>query len=146
MQKRSIFYYAYCAFGVVFLLMSIMMFFRGTTTGLIREVLGIWVFDVVFITILVSYGIVEITIMEKQKKLPVLKSQAVLIEKMQENNRSSRACFLLFELDDGDKKLFSVSGKMYAKYLKNDTGLLKYKLADNKRWYLKNEIVKFEKQ
>lgn len=71
--------------------------------------------------------ILSISRNSKLAKLPALTSPAVLIEKILEHRRAHSLHFLVFELNDGSRKLFKVNRDIYAKISEKETGMLTYK-------------------
>jgi len=77
----------------------------------------------------------------KLAKLPILKSHAILIEKIKEDHRQFSNYFLSFELENKSRKLFKVKIDIYASFLENEKGVLTYKEKDNL-----TELLSFEKE
>ncbi|OJU09459.1 MAG: hypothetical protein BGN88_10040 [Clostridiales bacterium 43-6] len=105
-----------------------------------------WIYTIV-IPILLWFCISAIISKKQQAKLPMIQSNAILVEKTQDNHRSGSTYFLTFDLEDGGRKTFKVELNQFAEVEKNEKGLLKYKQMNKKReHYLSYLFVEFEKE
>ena len=107
----------------------------------------IWAATLSFV-LFITWAFVSAKISKKQiAEAPILQSNAVLTDKIQESNRGRPNYFLFFTLDDGSKKSFYVERDVYASFSKDEKGLLKYKHVNPKiDNYLSYRFVDFETQ
>jgi len=105
---------------------------------------GEWVFFIAA-AIILSWFLASLMIGKKQlAKMPALQACAVLTEKLQEDHRRRTSYFLIFELEDKNRKTFQVARDIYAAFSQNEKGLLKYKQVNPKEHYLSNRFIDFE--
>ena len=111
--------------------------------GIINTVIGYSGFIILIIIWFLISGIIT---RKQEANSPVLQSQAVLIEKLQEDRRNFTQYFLSFKLDDGDVKTISVERDIYAAFSKNQKGLLQYKQVNKADNYLSYRFLNFDVQ
>lgn len=114
----------YLIFILIAIFIVITVIFLFNVLAPLAKMLG--TIDVIYFFIM-CFAISNINRTAALAKLSALASPATLVEKTMEHRRHHSLHFLVFELDDGNRKLFQVDRDTYAKVLESEKGILTYK-------------------